>query len=207
MSFIGQSPFEFRADRYVARKFRNETATTNAPAGYTGETAVISASGNQWLVDYSSTKSGLKRQIFNSLDTAKDFAQQYDPTGYWRMAGGSETPEDCVWGAWSEWSAWSECSNGERTRSRTREVTTPARNGGSCDGSATETETESCDGSGGNGNGGDGNGNGGNGNGGNGNGGNGGGGLGGNGGTEAEEIDKKWLILGGFAVLALAMMG
>jgi len=50
------------------------------------------------------------------------------------------SPVDCVWGSYSEWSSCSKtCGGGERTR--TRNETTPASNGGrECEGDSTETE-------------------------------------------------------------------
>jgi len=50
------------------------------------------------------------------------------------------SPVDCLWGSYGEWSNCSKtCGGGERTR--TRNETTPASNGGQeCDGDSTETE-------------------------------------------------------------------
>jgi len=70
------------------------------------------------------------------LDWASN--QNNPQTGQSSTNGGS--PVDCLWGSYGEWSTCSKtCGGGERTR--TRNETTPASNGGQeCEGDSTETE-------------------------------------------------------------------
>lgn len=51
-------------------------------------------------------------------------------------------PLNCK-GSWSNWSSWSSCSNGEKTRNRTFNITTPSQfKGASCDNFDGEVETQ-----------------------------------------------------------------
>ena len=63
-----------------------------------------------------------------------------------QSATGTRPATDCVWGDWSEWSPWSACVNGERSRTRSREVQTPAACGGNpCPPPSTQTQTVESD--------------------------------------------------------------
>ena len=92
---------------------------TNAPSGYTGQTAIITTGRNDtttYEVYYSSTKTGLKVQNLPTKAYAKNYAETYDPTGYWSDHTSSPTRED---GTFSEWGEWSECADGSQSRTRT----------------------------------------------------------------------------------------
>ncbi len=53
-------------------------------------------------------------------------------------------PVDCEISSWSSWGDYTTCVDNKQTRTRTRTVTTPARNGGRCNWDLSETQERSC---------------------------------------------------------------
>tara|TARA_B100000085_G_scaffold270664_1_gene283312 strand:- start:255 stop:1040 length:786 start_codon:yes stop_codon:yes gene_type:complete len=95
-----------------------------------GEYATINKIGNGFQVKYSATKTGTKVQSFNNpsrnnLADARNFANQYEPTG--KVIDLSDgQPRDAEVSEWSNWKTSGSCD-----LKRTRTVVVPAFLGGS----------------------------------------------------------------------------
>jgi len=90
-----------------------------------GAYATIKKVGSMFQVKYSSSKSGANPQSFNSLASARSFANQYEPTGKVIDLSNGQPRDAEV----SEWSGWSD--SGSCDLKRTRTVVVPAFLGGS----------------------------------------------------------------------------
>jgi hypothetical protein len=103
--------------------------------------ALITKSGNSWIVTYSPTKSGSNPQNFSTHADAKSYAMQYEPTG--KVIDASGGPVNAEMGPWSAFSEWDE-TDCELSRTKTRYIRYPAFNGGTTqDTSLTEKKAAS----------------------------------------------------------------
>ena len=102
--------------------------------------ALITETGGRFKVQYSPNKQGANPQYLTTHSSAKQFANQYEPTG--KVIDASQGPVNAEMSSYGSYSPWTKYTDCKLHRRKTRKVLYPAFNGGTT-GKTYYTQTKS----------------------------------------------------------------